>query len=98
VGGWTPDETAEPAYYLNTTVTDPAFRALRPGTLMAWWAVDRAARHGRAWVRRDCLWPGLVRYYQRQGFTLLHEVQRTRCRLYLLGPPRGAPRRPGRVV
>ncbi|MFF5128138.1 GNAT family N-acetyltransferase [Streptomyces syringium] len=83
--GWTPQEQAEPALYLNTSVTDPSVRHLRPGTLMALWAVNRAAREGRDWVRRDCLWRDLVRYYESQGFTLLHEVERTKYRLYMLG-------------
>ncbi|MFI1254316.1 GNAT family N-acetyltransferase [Streptomyces netropsis] len=96
--GWTPQERAEPALYLNTSVTDPSVRHLRPGALMALWAVNRAAREGRDWVRRDCLWPDLVRYYESQGFTLLHEVERTKYRLYMLGRPRGAARRPGRMV
>ncbi|MBB5933846.1 GNAT family N-acetyltransferase [Streptomyces zagrosensis] len=82
--GWTEHELAEPADYLYTTVTDPADRAHRPGTLLALWAVDRAARQGRAWVRRGCMFPGLVRYYETQGFSLMHEVQRTNHRVYLM--------------
>lgn len=83
--GWTEHELAEPADYLYTTVTDPADRAQRPGTLLALWAVDRAARRGRAWVRRGCMFPGLVRYYETQGFSLIHEVQRTHNHVYLMG-------------
>jgi hypothetical protein len=83
--GWTERELAEPADYLYTTVTDPADRAHRPGTLLALWAVDRAARQGRAWVRRGCMFPGLVRYYETQGFSLIHEVQRTHNHVYLMG-------------
>lgn len=49
---WTPEEAAEPALYLFTTITDPAYREHKPGTLIALWAVDRAARMDRAWVRR----------------------------------------------
>lgn len=30
------------------------------------------------------MFPGLVRYYKTQGFTLLHEVQRTHNRVYLM--------------
>ncbi|RSO50553.1 GNAT family N-acetyltransferase [Streptomyces sp. WAC 06725] len=82
--GWEPEELAEPAYYLFTTVTDPAYRETKPGTLIALWAVDHAARHGKKWVRRGCMFPGLVRYYETQGFTLLHEVQRTHHRVYLM--------------
>ena len=83
--GWTERELSEPAYYLYTSVTDPAYQAIRPGTLMALWAVDKAARDGRDWVRRGCLFPGLVRYYRQAGFTLVHEVQRTHHRVYLMG-------------
>jgi hypothetical protein len=36
--GWTDAERAEPALYLSGPVTDPAAMALRPGSLMAWWA------------------------------------------------------------
>lgn len=75
----------EPAHYLYSTVTDPAYRDRKPGTVMALWAVDRAARHGRTWVRRGCHFPGLVRYYETQGFRLMHEVQRTRTKVYLMG-------------
>ncbi|MEH6373607.1 GNAT family N-acetyltransferase [Streptomyces sp. KLMMK] len=82
--GWTPEELAEPAHYLFTTVTDPAYRDQKPGTLIALWAVDHAAREGKEWVRRGCMFPGLVRYYETQGFALLHEVQRTRNRVYLM--------------
>ncbi|MCS0636668.1 GNAT family N-acetyltransferase [Streptomyces sp. LP05-1] len=82
--GWTAQELDEPADYLYTTVTDPADRTHRPGTLIALWAVDRAAHTGRTWVRRGCVFPGLVRYYESQGFAVVHEVQRTRNRFYLM--------------
>lgn len=81
--GWTPQEFAEPSHYLYTTATDPAFRAFRPGALIAWWAVDRAAREGFSWVRRGCLFEELGHYYKEQGFDLVHEVQRTRHRVLL---------------
>ncbi|MEV0521825.1 GNAT family N-acetyltransferase [Streptomyces sp. NPDC050439] len=82
--GWTEQELAEPASYLYTTVTDPADRAQRPGTLLALWAVNRASREGHAWVRRGCMFPSLVRYYETQGFALIHQVQRTHHLVYLL--------------
>ncbi|GHJ35604.1 GNAT family N-acetyltransferase [Streptomyces sp. TS71-3] len=82
--GWTDEELDEPADYLFTTVTDPAYRHHKPATLIALWAVDRAAREGKQWVRRGCMFPGLVRYYETQSFTLLHEVQRTHNRIYLM--------------
>ncbi|HSA50408.1 MAG TPA: GNAT family N-acetyltransferase, partial [Yinghuangia sp.] len=83
--GWTAHELAEQADYLYTTITDPEFRAWRPGTLIAWWAVDRAAREGTQWVRRGCVEPRLRDYYRTQGFEQFHEVQKTHNRFYLMG-------------
>ncbi|UCM91791.1 GNAT family N-acetyltransferase [Streptomyces marincola] len=83
--GWTEEELNESAHYLYSTVTDPAYREMKPGTVMALWAVNRAAGQGRTWVRRGCHFPGLVRYYETQGFELVHEVQRTRTKVYLMG-------------
>ncbi|MFI1868840.1 GNAT family N-acetyltransferase [Streptomyces jumonjinensis] len=82
---WTTEELAEPSLYLYGTVTDPALRKTKPGTLIARWAIDRAAREGREWVRRGCRFPGLVAYYQRQGFALIHEMRKTNGPMYLMG-------------
>lgn len=82
--GWTDTERAEPALYLFTTVTDPAFRHKKLGTLIAWWAVDRAARQGVQWVRRGCLWPSLASYYESQGFTLVREIDHGGNRMFML--------------
>ncbi|AGP55044.1 acetyltransferase [Streptomyces rapamycinicus NRRL 5491] len=82
--GWTHDELNESAHYLYSTVTDPAHRAKKPGTVMGLWAVDRAAREGKAWVRRGCNFPELVRYNETQGFSLVHEVRRTNNKVYLM--------------
>lgn len=81
---WTPDEAQEPSLYLFTTVTDPAYWESKPGTLIAWWAVDQAARQGRTWVRRGCFFSELVNYYETQGFTLVKEQERRAGHLYLL--------------
>ncbi|MEV2277888.1 GNAT family N-acetyltransferase [Nocardiopsis sp. NPDC049922] len=81
---WTSEEAAEPSLYLFTTVTDPAYREHKPGTLIALWAVDQAARQGRQWVRRGCFFPELVKYYETQGFTLVKEQDRNAGHLYLL--------------
>ncbi len=81
---WTPEEAAEPSLYLFTTVTDPVYREHGPGTLIALWAVDRAARQGRKWVRRGCFHPELVKYYATQGFALVKEQERSAGHLYLL--------------
>lgn len=82
--GWTAEERAEPALYLSGSVTDPAVRARRPGTVMALWAVDRAARLGVTWVRRHCHSPEVARYNQTQGFTLVRTEQRTHARLFIM--------------
>lgn len=81
---WTPDEAAEESLYLFTTVTDPEYRERKPGTLIAQWAVDQAARQGRQWVRRGCFFPELVTYYETQGFVLVKEQDRSAGHLYLL--------------
>jgi hypothetical protein len=82
--GWTEEERAEPALYLSGSITDPALREQRPGTLMAWWAVDRAAQLGVQWVRRHCHFPQVARYNLSQGFELVREEQRTHARLFMM--------------
>jgi hypothetical protein len=82
--GWTDEERRELALYLSGSITDPGFRARKPGTVMAWWAVDRAARLGVRWVRRHCHFEEVARYNQRQGFTLVREEQRTNARLFMM--------------
>ncbi|MFD6967215.1 GNAT family N-acetyltransferase [Streptomyces sp. NPDC059949] len=71
---WSADEAAETAYYLNGTVTDPAVRHRKLGTLIADWAVDHAAREGISRVRRDCSSAALAAYYQQQNFQLIRKV------------------------
>ncbi|WP_245681782.1 GNAT family N-acetyltransferase [Actinomadura kijaniata] len=82
--GWTEAERAEPALYLSGSVTDPVLRERRPGALMAWWAVDRAARLGARWVRRHCHFEGVARYNLSQGFTLVRTEQRTHARVFMM--------------
>jgi hypothetical protein len=71
---WTGSEAKESAYYLTSTVTDPAERHRKLGTLIADWAVDLAAHKDIAYVRRDCSSPALAAYYQQQQFTLIRTV------------------------
>lgn len=82
--GWTDAERAESALYLSGSVTNPAAKAVRPGSLMAWWAVDLAARQGVGWVRRHAQVPQVAAHDLMQGFTLVREEQRTHARLYML--------------
>ncbi|ASU58166.1 GNAT family N-acetyltransferase [Nocardiopsis dassonvillei] len=81
---WTPDEADEPSLYLFSTCTHPDYREHKPGTLIDLWAVDRAAREGRQWVRQGCFFPELAKYYQGQGFALIREMDRASGHLYLL--------------
>ena len=82
--GWTDAERGELALYLSGSITDPGFRARKPGSVMAWWAVDRAARLGVPWVRRHCHFEGVARYNLSQGFMLVREEQRTNARLFMM--------------
>jgi hypothetical protein len=82
--GWTETERAQPALYLSGSVTDPAAKSLRPGALIAWWAVDLAARQGVPWVRRHAQVARVAAYDQAQGFDLVREEQRTHARLWML--------------
>jgi hypothetical protein len=82
--GWTEEEQAESTYFLATSCTDPAYQWARPGTLMAWWAVDKAAQEGRAWARRGCTHEGLVRHNLAQGFHLVRTLEREGMELRLM--------------
>jgi hypothetical protein len=82
--GWTEAERGESALYLSGSITDPEAKGVRPGALMAWWTVDRAARQGVPWVRRHAQVPEVAAYHRSQGFTLVREEQRTHARLYML--------------
>lgn len=71
---WSASEADEPAFYLSGTVTDPAERHRKLGTLIADWAVDRAARQDISRVRRDCTSPALAAYYEKQNFCLMRRI------------------------
>ncbi|MER5494160.1 GNAT family N-acetyltransferase [Streptomyces sp. NPDC002454] len=82
--GWTEEERAESAYFLATSCTDPTYQWARPGTLMAWWSVDKAAREGRTWVRRGCVYERLVRHNLAQGFHVVRALEREGMELRLM--------------
>jgi GNAT superfamily N-acetyltransferase len=74
---WTEQERAEPAIFMATTVTDPAYAGRRIGSQIAWWALDYAARTGRLWVRRGTTEARLVRYYRDvQGWSVVRSLDR----------------------
>ncbi len=82
--GWTEQERAEPATFLVSTVTDPARVGDGVGMVIAFWALDHAARQGHQWVRRGVLTDdqganrGLVRYYRRQGWRVVRSMTHPR--------------------
>lgn len=81
--GWTDQEQAEAAVFLQTTVTDPWYAGQGLGIVIAFWALDYAAREGKQWVRRGVLTigdanRGLVRYYREQGWRVVRNVPHPR--------------------
>lgn len=82
--GWTEVKRAEPALYLTTTLTAPGQQDIKPGTLIAWWAVGQASQSGASWVRRDCAFTALAKYYQSQGYDLVREAEFKGHRLFMM--------------
>ncbi|MFE6481430.1 GNAT family N-acetyltransferase [Streptomyces sp. NPDC057757] len=83
--GWTTEELAQSAYFLATSFTHPSHRRDRPGRLMAWWALDRAAQQGVEWVRRGTFAERLMAYYRDvQGWELVRTHQRGNHTAYLM--------------
>jgi hypothetical protein len=86
--GWTEDERGQDALYLSGSITRPDVArpgAPRPGALMAWWAVDRAARTGVPFVRRHCQDERVAEYNRtRQGFALVRRERRTHAELFMM--------------
>lgn len=83
--GWTEQELAQRAFFLATSFTHPSRRHEQPGCLMAWWALDRAARQGVTWVRRGTFAERLMVYYRDvQGWELVHSRQRRGRTAYLM--------------
>ncbi|ONI81332.1 hypothetical protein ALI144C_20795 [Actinosynnema sp. ALI-1.44] len=78
--GWTEQERVEPATFLQSTLTHHAHAGSGLGMVIAFWALDHAARLGDKWVRRGVLSDseganlGLVRYYRRQGWRVVRAV------------------------
>jgi hypothetical protein len=77
--GWTEQEQTEQAVFLQSTVTHPQLAGNSLGVMIAFWALDHAARHGMQWVRRGVLTigrdnMGLVHYYRSQGWRVARAV------------------------
>jgi hypothetical protein len=81
--GWTEQEQDERALFLQGTVTHPRHAGHGLGIVIAFWALDYAAREGMQWVRRGVLTVGdanrgLVRYYRQQGWRVARALPHPR--------------------
>ncbi|MBN3930899.1 GNAT family N-acetyltransferase [Streptomyces verrucosisporus] len=73
---WTEADDPGSALYVHRMATSRAAAGRDVGAVMLDWATKRAAQQGKGWLRLDA-WktnPGLHRYYERQGFTLVRLV------------------------
>jgi GNAT superfamily N-acetyltransferase len=82
---WTEQEQRESALFLQSTVTHPDYAGQGIGTVIAFWALDRAAGQDKQWVRRGVftIGPdnrGLVRYYRTQGWRVVRTARHPRRR------------------
>lgn len=84
--GWTKQQREEPALLLTGTYTHPAHRGDKLGRLMAWWALDYAARLVDVqWIRRIAFADRLMRYYRDdQGWDLVDTVVRNEKHAHLM--------------
>jgi GNAT superfamily N-acetyltransferase len=67
---WTQEEQSEPAYYVHRLIVPRAYAGQGLGAQVLNWCADRAARHGKRWIRVD-IWTtniGLQQYYLDHGF------------------------------
>lgn len=67
---WTTAEAAEPAYYVHRMIVPRSYGGRELGAKMLDWCCDRAARHGKLWIRID-VWTSntrLQRYYLAHKF------------------------------
>ena len=83
-GTWRGDEMKEHALLLTGTWTDPLARSDRLGALMAWWALDYAAKQGVTWLRRLTSSSRLLEYHQQQGWTFQRTAHSGRAPQHLL--------------
>ncbi|XVS67852.1 hypothetical protein ACQPYE_17950 [Actinosynnema sp. CA-299493] len=99
--GWSEHERTWSAMCLQSTVTDPRYSGLGLGILIAFWALDHAARQGYKWVRQGVLTVGednrgLLRYYRRQGWRVVRAGAHPRRReVTVWSLQRPAQRQPG---
>jgi GNAT superfamily N-acetyltransferase len=73
---WTVDDTPGDALYVHRMAVTRKFGGAGIGGALLDWASQRAATVGKPWLRLDA-WkdnPGLHRYYESQGFTLIRVI------------------------
>ncbi|MCX6319420.1 MAG: GNAT family N-acetyltransferase [Bacteroidetes bacterium] len=70
------ERNAAPAVYIHRIVTHPDFRGRNYTARIVEWAKEHGKALGKKFIRMDT-WgdnPGLISYYQQQGFTLLEII------------------------
>lgn len=73
---WTADDEPGDALYVHRMAVSRKYAGAGVGSVLLDWASERAAAAGKPWLRLDA-WkdnPGLHRYYESQGFTLLRVI------------------------
>ncbi|MFE2304411.1 GNAT family N-acetyltransferase [Streptomyces sp. NPDC059445] len=73
---WTPNDDPKTALYVHRMAVNRETAGAGVGVLLLDWALERAATQGKQWLRLDA-WkdnPGLHRFYEGAGFTLLRIV------------------------
>ncbi|WP_058041238.1 hypothetical protein [Streptomyces roseifaciens] len=83
-----PEQQAEPALMVGGLFTTPAPQHRRLGQLLAWWAVDYAARHISAvWVRGHTSSERVMRYARDTIGCTVETVLREKRHVHLLQHP-----------
>lgn len=73
---WEPGDRPDAALYVHRMAVSRSSAGMGVGGALLDWAAERAAVAGKVWLRLDA-WkdnPGLHRYYEGEGFTLLRIV------------------------
>lgn len=73
---WNPADEPGDALYIHRMAVSRRYAGAGIGGKLLDWASDRAAAAGKPWLRLDA-WkdnPGLHRYYESQGFTMLRVI------------------------
>lgn len=73
---WTAEDEPADALYVHRMAVSRQFAGAGIGSTLLDWAAERAAAAGKTWLRLDA-WkdnPGLHRYYEAEGFSLVRVI------------------------